>query len=390
MSRQLAAVVAMNLMSLPQRVGSSSVIVVGIMGVVLVLISVLTLGTGLERSMRATGRPDRAIILREGTETEAVSTLFVDEARTIIEAPGIARTPEGDPAATADIVTSVHLPRIADGAPADLIVRGMSPQGTAVRPEIQIVEGRFFRPGIGELIVGRAAQREFDGLALGDQVRLRGGAWTVVGAFRSESSLESTMLTDAATLMSAYRRALYSSVTVRLESPSSLEELEAALERSPNLPVQVMREPDYYERLSGDLRDALYVVSYAIGAIMAIGAVFGALNTMYSAVSARGPEIATLRAIGFGAFAVAVSVLVEALLLAVLGGLAGAAVAWLVLSGNTFALGAEDGAVVMQLDVTAELLGVALVWACIVGCLGGLLPAIRAARLPVATALKPV
>jgi len=386
--RQFAGVTAMNLKSVTQRPATSSVIVIGIMGVVLVLISILALGTSLAESVRSTGRPDRAIVLRAGTDEEAGSSLFVDEVQTITSAPGIASTAEGSPIATADMVTAVQLPRKKNDSRAGVVIRGMTEHGIAVRPEIRIVEGRWFKPGLSELVVGRSAQGEFRGLSVGDKVRLRRGEWTVVGVFESGNGLQGSLLTDAKTLMSAYLRAQFSSVTVRLKSPASFDAFKAALTTNPTLSVNPIREVEHYRRLSTDVSGPLYLVSFVIGGIMAVGALFAALNTMYTTVSNRRVEIATLRAMGFGGGCVVASILAEAMILAAVGGLVGAGIAWLLMSGNTFGLGAKEGSVVAQLRVTPALLGIGLAWACAVGFLGGLLPALRAARMPVAAALK--
>ena len=312
--RQIAAVTGMNLKSVPERLGSSAVVVVGIMGLVAVLVSVLTLGTSIVDAMRAAGREDRAVVLRSGADVEGASTLFVGEAQTIADAPGIARMPGGDAAATADMVTSVRLPRKLDGTVTNLTVRGVSPQTAAVRPEIELVEGRMFTPGLPELIVGRSARAELGGLEVGDRVALRGGEWSVVGVYEAGNAWESMLLTDVSTLLSAYQRNVFSSVTVMLESADSFEAFEAALTTDPTLSVDV----------------------------------------------------------------------------AALGGLAGVTLAGAALGGSTFSLGTDLGSIAAQLRVTPELLVVGLVWACAVGCLGGLFPAIRAARLPVAAALRAV
>lgn len=387
--KQFAGVTAMNLKCVTQRPGNSSVIVIGIMGVVLVLISIMALGTSLAESVRSSGREDRAIVLRAGTSNEAGSSLFIDDVQTIMSAPGIVSTAEGKAVATADMATSVYLPRKdSNGVRAGVVVRGMTEQGSAVRPEIRIVEGRWFRPGLSELVVGRSAQVEFSGLGIGDKVRLRRGEWTVVGVFESGNALQGSLLTDASTLMSAYLRTRYNSVTVRLTSPAAFDEFKAALTTNPSLSVDPIREIEYYRVLSSDISGPAYLVSFLIGGIMAVGALFGALNTMYTSVSNRRVEIATLRAIGFGGGGVVAAVLAEAMILALVGGLLGAAISWLLLSGNTFGLGAKEGSVIAQLRVTPTLVGIGLVWACAVGFLGGLLPAFRAARMPVASALK--
>ncbi|HEU5136499.1 MAG TPA: ABC transporter permease [Steroidobacteraceae bacterium] len=386
--KQFAGVTVMNLKSVAHRPGPSSVIVIGIMGVVVVLISILALGTSLAESIRSTGQPDRAIVLRAGTEEEAGSSLFIDDVHTIMDTAGIATSAAGEPIATADMVTVVNLPKKENATEAGVVVRGMTEHGRAVRDEIRLVEGRWFEPGLSELVVGRSAQTEFSGLKVGDKVRLRRGAWTVVGVFESGNALQGSLLADAKTLMSAYQRARYSSVTVRLKSPAAFKEFKDSLTTNPTLSVNPVRESDYYRQLSADVSGAAFLVSFVLGGVMAIGAFFGALNTMYTTVSNRRVEIATLRAMGFSGGCVAASILAEAMLLAAAGGLVGTAISWLLLSGNTFGLGSKEGSVVAQLHVTPELLAIGLVWACAVGFLGGLLPAIRAARMPVATALK--
>ena len=388
--RQMALVTAMGLRSMPERPGRASVVVIGIAGVVGVLVSMLTLGASVVESTRAAGKEDRAIVLRNGVDNEPESALFMSEVQTIANAAGVARTATGKPAATADLIVVVNLPRQLDGALSGVMVRGMSPQAAAVRAEIVLREGRMFEPGLRELIVGRSLQEGFKGLAIGDRVGLRGGEWRVVGVYETGDMWESMLLTDASTLMSSYKRNVFNSMTVRLESPTALAEFKNALTSDPTLRVNVMRESDYYSKGS-ELSRVFILLSYVIGAIMAAGALFGALNTMYSSVSARSVEIATLRAIGFPGSSVVVSVLVEAMLLAMIGGLAGAAISWALLSGGTFALGSPGGsAVAAKLHVTPQLVGIGFVWALIMGLIGGLPPALRAARLPVATALRAV
>lgn len=390
MLRQMALVTAMGLKSVPQRPGKAGVVVIGIAGVVGVLVSMLTVGASVAETARAAGREDRAIVLRNGAEQEPESVIFTSEAQAIANAPGVAKAPDGKPAATADMLAAVNLPRSLDGVLSGVMVRGISEHATAVRREIVLKEGRMFTPGLRELIVGAVLREGFKGLNIGDRVRLANGEWTVVGTYETGDMWESMILTDATTLMSAYKRNAFSSVTVRLASPAAFGEFKDALTSDPTLRVNVMRESDYYAR-GGELSWAFIIVSYVIGAVMAAGALFGALNTMYSSVSARGIEIATLRAIGFPGASVVVSVLAEALLLAMIGGAIGALISWLLLSGGTFALGAPGGsAIAAQLRVTPQIVGIGFVWALIMGLLGGVLPALRAARLPVATALRAV
>jgi len=390
MFRQIASVTAMNLRSVPQRLASSSVVVVGIAGVVAVIMSVSALTRSMSDAVLATGSPDRAIVLRAGATGEFSSTLLVDAVATIKDAPGIARA-AGGPAASAEFVTGVNLLRKENGARAGLTVRGVDPAAMAVRPEISIIEGRTFQPGLREILVGRGALEGFRGVAIGDEVALRDSRWTVVGVFESDGDAnESSLMADAATLLSAYQRTAVNSVTVRLESESAFDEFKAALTTNPTLSVSVDRESDYYARESAEAGDIFRIVGAAVAVFMGLGAIFAALNTMYSAVSLRAREIATLRAIGFGAGGVVASVLAESLVLSLIGASIGAAISWLMFNGNTVTLGDSLDTLVFKMQVTPALLGVGVLLAVGVGLIGGLFPAVRAARLPVATALRAV
>jgi putative ABC transport system permease protein len=390
--KQMAAVTAMNMRSLPQRAGTSLVVVVGIAGVVAVLISVLSLATGLARTLSSTGRPERAIILYAGAQSEVESNLPRDSVVTLSNLPGIKRDRDGKPLASADALASMWLPTRATGAPGSITFRGVSGPSMAVRPEIKLIQGRLFRSGVRELIVGTAAQSKFRGLELGSRVISVGTEWQVVGVFESGGdSHESELLADADTVLSAYHRTTFNSVTVWLESPMAFGTLKASVTTNPTLTMDVQREAAYYERQSKRFSAFLAVVANVIAVVMAIGAIFGALNTMYSAVSARSVEIATLRAIGFGSSAVVVSVLVEALALALIGAMVGAAIAWLIFNGNTVStISSTSGLtqVAFHLRIGFELIAIGIAWACVVGLVGGLFPSIRAARLPVAQALR--
>ena len=389
--RQIGAVVGMNMQSIKHRLGSSCVVVIGIAGVVGVVVSIFGMNRSLGDALVDSGRPNRAVVLRNGSDGEGSSTLLVDAVGTIKNAPGIARTPEGDAAASAEMITTANFKRKKDGTTSGLPIRGFEPQAFFVRPEIKIVAGRVFKAGLREVIVGRGAQKEFQGLEIGDHVPLRNSQWEVVGVFESGGDVnESRVIADEATLMSAYGRTAASSVTVLLQSEASFDEFKQALTTNPTLSVSVERENEYYLRQSKNATTFFGFVATFVGGIMALGALFAALNTMYSAVSTRVVEIATLRAIGFGATGVVVSVLVESLVLALLGALIGAGVAWGLFGGNTISLGNGTASLVFQMRVTPALLGVGIAWACAVGLIGGLFPAVRAARLPVATALRAV
>jgi putative ABC transport system permease protein len=392
--RQIGAVTAMNFKSLPHRIGTSIVIVIGIAGVVAVLISVLAMSTGMLQTMENSGREDRAIVLRNGSAAENGSALGRDAARLVQDAAGVKRDSAGKPIASAESLRLVNLFRKEDGAEVNVGLRGTGPQLATLRPEIKIVQGRMFRPAVTEIIVGKAAHAEFKGLNIGDQIKTRGATWTVVGVFASNGDAhESGLMTDAETLLAADQRGGFQSVTVMLESAAAFQKFKDALTSNPALAVEVSREREYYRRQSETIGRVIYVIAYVVGGIMAIGAIFSALNTMYSAVSARLREIATLRAIGFGPTAMVVSVLTEALLLAFIGGVIGAAIAWLFFNGHqvsTSAGGAAAGHLIFELSVSTGLIVTGILWAIAIGLIGGLFPAVRAARLPVATALRAI
>ena len=284
----------------------------------------------------------------------------------------------------------VSLPKKGETTAANVALRGVGPQEFVLRPETKIIAGRTFQPALRELIVGRAAHDQFQGLDIGSHVDIRGTEWTVVGVFENGGDThESELVADVETVQAAYRRDGFQSATLLIETPDSFNTLKDALTTNPTLSVDVLREPEYYAQQSKQLGKLLFFVSYVVGGIMAVGALFGALNTMYAAVSARGLEIATLRAIGFGATPVVISVLVEALALAAAGGFIGAGLAWVMFDGNVVStLGGNFTQVVFALTVTPGLLLTGIIWACMVGILGGLFPAVRVARLPVAVALQ--
>ncbi len=392
MWKQIAAVTAMNLRSLPGRLVASLVVVIGIAGVVGVLVSVLGMATGLARAFANTGDPSRAIILHKAATSEGISSIDVDWVGPIEDAPGVLRGPAGKVAASPEYVVGATLTRRSDGVEAGVTMRGIGASASLVHPEWRIVAGRMFKAGLREVVVGSAASAEFAGLDVGRQVELGGSLWTVVGRFTSDGdSHDSEILADARTLMSAFNWPAYSSVTVRLDSPAAFSTFRSTLLANSSLDVDVLREQDYYTGQAKQVTGLLYVVSTVVAAIMAVGAVFTALNTLYSAVAARTAEIATLRALGFGSSGVVISVLAESLLLSVLGALLGAAVAWWLFNGNALSTsGGEFGSdVSFRLLVGPSLFVVGILWACAIGFLGGLFPAIRAARLPVAIALRP-
>lgn len=389
--QQISTVTGLSIKSLPQRMGSSAIIVVSIAGVVAVLIGVLTLADSLLRTINGATQPDRAIVLIKGARAEGGSNLQRSEVQTIQAAPGIGKNAAGEAIASPEVIAVVAVRQKTDNARAEVVVRGVSPLAFDLRPEIKLIAGRLPATGIHELLVGRAAAAQFKSLGLGEQVTMRGNKWTVVGLFEADGNMrESELFADAETLMSAYQRTTFQSVAVKLASPDSFAAFKDALTNDPSLSVDVVTEAQYYSQQYEFLSKILKTIAYIVGGIMAIGAMSGAINCMYSAISARAMEIATLRAIGFNPFSVVVSVLTEALLLALAGAVIGAGIAWLLMGGNTFSTQAGSGPIVSQLRIDASLVLVGVAWACVIGFFGGLFPALRAARIPIATALREI
>jgi len=390
MIKQMAAVCRMNLQTLPQRLGASSVIVIGIAGVVAVLVSLLAMSAGLQHTLTDAGRADRAIILRGGSDAELNSNLTRTEIDTISNAPGIAKDAAGRALLSSELITVVNVPKVDTGTDANVTLRGVSQTLTGVRPELTLIDGRLFHPAVRELIAGAGAVKQFRGLTTGSILHLRNADWLVTGVFTSNGDVhESELLADVDTVGSAVERTGYSSAVALLTSAAAFTAFKDALTTDPQLKVDVQREPDYYAAQSRQVTRTINIVGNTVAIIMAIGAMFGALNSMYSAVAARGREIATLRAIGFGALPVLLSVMLEALLLSLLGGIIGAALAWIFFNGHTVStLGGAFAQVVFKLTVTQTLVVTGITWACVIGLLGGFFPALRAARLPVAEALR--
>jgi putative ABC transport system permease protein len=387
--RQAASVTWVGVSTLGQRLGSSSVIMVGIAGVVGVLVAMLAMGDGLQKTLKSTGDTETAIVLRGGASAELSSGISREHATLISQAAGILRDAEGKPITSAELVVVANLPKKSTGTDANVEIRGVGPQVWALRPNVQIIEGRKFTPGLREMIVGKGARQQFAGLDPGSTINLNNQQWTIVGVFASGDAHESELEGDVDTVSAAYRRQGYQSVTVRLTSPEALDTFKATLASDPQLKVEAKTTLEYYTAQSEGLSKVIRVVGITIATIMAIGAIFGALNSMYAAVATRAREIATLRAIGFRSPPVIVSVMLETMLLALIGGLLGAFVAWLLFNNYTVStLGANFSQVVFQFSVSLALLWTGVKWALAIGFVGGLLPAVRAARLPVTTALR--
>jgi len=387
---QVREIVLMNLRSIPQRLGASFVIVVGIAGVVGVLVAMLSMSSGLSRTLSATGQPDRAVMLSAGTQGSELSSFMDRASATLIKQdPAILRAPDGLPMASGEIIVIVEVPRPGDTIGANVSLRGVQPKGFLMRPEVQLVAGRNFRPGLRELIVGDGAYHQFQGLEVGDTLRIRGQVWNIVGRFHSGDAHDSEIWADLETAQGAFGRSGVSSVIVKLTSPDAYEVLKSRLTTNPQLHVDVRTERDFFSAQSAGLVTAIGFVTGIVAIIMAIGAMFGALNTMYSAVSSRTAEIGTLRALGFGALPVVASVMAEAMALSLAGGLLGAGFSFALFNGYSVStMGGGFTQVAFNFAVTPALVVRGLVWALAIGFIGGFFPAIRAARLPVTEALR--
>lgn len=389
--QQILAVTWLNIRNLPQRVGSSVVAVVGVAAVVLVFAAVLSMAKGFERTLESAGSEDTAIIMRSGSTSELNSGFSNDQVLIIANAPGVLK--DGDRSVlSAELYVIVDVKKKSSNTDANVPFRGVQQGAFEVRKNVRLIDGRMFEPGKNEIIVGRSAQQEFAGLETGSRIQFGQTQWDIVGAFEAGGSVsESELWTDVRVLQGAYRRGnSFQSVRVKLQSQGSIDELDRALEEDPRIDADVMTEKDYYSGQAGPMSRFIKLIGYPLTILMAVGAVFGALNSMYSSVSVRGKEIATLRALGFGPVSILISTMIESTLLALVGGVLGGAVAYLVFNGFQVSTlnGASFSQVVFDFAVTRDLLIDGLYAALIIGAFGGLFPAIRAARLPVAQALR--
>ena len=388
---QIITVTGLTFRTMPQRAGSSGVAVVGIAGVVIVFVAVLSIAEGFRAALEDAGSPDTALVMRGGSDTEMSSALAMASTRIIKDAPGIRRDAEG-PIASAELFVIVNVPFRTTGTDANVPLRGIQPAAFGVRDEVRIVAGRTFRPGTNEIIVGESASRQFAGLELGVEHRWGESTWTVVGIFEAGGTIaESEIWCDASVLQPAYRRGdTFQSVFARLESEAVFQEFSDALTTDPRLDVMVEREGDYYAAQSRMIHGIITGLGTVIAVLMGIGAVFGAVNTMYTAVAGRTREIATLRALGFSGTPVVISVLAESVLLSMVGGLLGGVIAYVGFNGyQTATLNWQTfSQVAFAFAVTPDLLVQGIAYAVVMGFFGGLFPAIRAARLPIVTALR--
>jgi putative ABC transport system permease protein len=388
---QIAVVTALNLRTIGERRGASLATVFGVAGVVAVFVGVLSIGEGFRATMSSGGREDVAMIMRSGNDSEMMSGLGREDTDIVKQAPGVARDAQG-PIASAELFVVINVPKRSTGTDANVPLRGVQAKALEVRGTLKIVEGRMFEPGRNEVIVGRAAQREFRGLDLGTTNRWGQNDWTVVGIFEDGGSVvESEIWSDAAVLQPAYNRGnFFQSVRAKLTSRSEFQTFKDAITTDPRLDVQVDTERDYFAGQSKGLTAIITGLGTIIAVLMGFGAVFGALNTMYSAVSARTREIATLRAIGFRSAPVVASVLAESLVLSLVGGILGAIAAYFGFDGFQAATlnWQSFSQVAFKFAVTPKLLLIGISYAMVMGLIGGLFPAIRAARLPVTAALR--
>ena len=392
---QTRSVAAVGISTLSQRMGSSAVIVVGIAGVVGVLVALLAMAEGYGETLRNSGSTDTAIVMRGASANEVSSSLSREDIVQIQQAPGVARNAKGEPILSAETVVAANLPvkgsKTGDEGSAQ--VRGVSDAAFDVRPNVKIIEGRKFQPGLRELVIGKGAVRQFEGLTVGATLKLGNQPWTIVGIFASNDAMESELWGDGNAVNDVYRPNAGGSrntATVKLESPASFKAFSDALEANPQLKVKASTTLDFFAKQSEQMTKILRIIGIVVGSIMAVGAVFGALNTMFAAVATRAREIATLRAIGFRGLPVVVAVMLETMLLALIGGVVGGLIAWAIFNGveaSTMAAGSV-GKLSFSLRVSGQLLWEGIKWALAIGFIGGLFPAVRAASLPVTTALR--
>jgi putative ABC transport system permease protein len=389
--RQVVAVVALNVRTIPARLSSSAVAIIGIAGVVVVFVSVLSIAAGFAAAMRGSGSAGRALVMRSGADTELTSGLQGQDIDVIKQAPGVRRAGSG-PLASAELYVILDVPKKSTNAAANVPMRGIEPAGMAVREEVSLVAGRMFQFGTNEVVVGRAANAQFVNMNVGDTIVAGQNRWPVVGVFEADGGVAETEIwADARALQGAYRRGnTFQSVLVQLDSTDVFDTFRDWLTSNPQVNVAIRRENEYYAAQSVAMTRLIETIGFGIAALMGIGAVFGAILTMYTAVATRAREIATLRALGFDTTSVVLSVLVESLGLGAIGGAIGATVAYLAFNGyQTSTMNFQTFTqVAFAFRVTPELLGMGLFYALLMGLVGGLLPAIRASRLPIASALR--
>ena len=388
---QIAAITVANLRTIPSRLGTSLVIVVGLAGVVAVLTSLMAMSNGLSSTLLATGKQDRTIMLRASSNAELNSVLVRQDIDIAKQAPGVAKDAAGNAIASAELLVITELlPKGQKKGGVNVSLRGVEQSAFVLRPEVRIVAGERFNPGLREVIVGRKAQTQFAGLDIGTNVRFRGADWKIVGVFESGDAHESELWVDVETAQTSFGRPnSYSTLVAQLQSEASFDQMKSALAADPRMKVDLERERSYYSAQTQESTRGIKFLTAMVSVIMGFGALFSALNTMYSAVSTRTKEIATLRAIGFGGLPVMVSVLAESMLLALLGGSLGALLAYVLFNGYSIStLGAGFTQVAFSFQVSPQLVATGLILSLIIGFFGGLLPAFSAARTNIPVALR--
>ncbi|MGH9735725.1 MAG: ABC transporter permease [Candidatus Acidiferrales bacterium] len=384
--------ISYNFRSIRSRWTSTIVAILGIAGTVGVFIAMLSLARGFRATLVASGSPDDALVMRAGSQSEMMGGITLDSVRTVEDKPGVAHDSSGHPLVTQEVVGVIPIPLISTGTDANVQIRGVSSNVLEIRKFVKIVQGRMFKPGLDEMVVGKNASKSYEGLTVGNTVNFGGGRWQVVGVFDANgSAFDSEVWCDGKILNAVLKRPdnIFQSATVHLTSPAAFQKFKDSITSDPSLNLEVEREVDYYAKQSSTMTTLITVLGGLVAAIMAIGAIFGALNTMYSAVSERGREIATMRALGFSSWNVILSFLFEALLISFMAGIIGC-VAVLPLNGlTTQTMNFQTFSnVAFAFRITFGLLLMGVAFALVMGVMGGLLPAVRAALRPVAMSLR--
>jgi len=388
---RILAMTALNLRSLPARWGVAAVVVACMTGVSGVMVAMLGMAEGFQKAYASSGRPDRIVVIGNSENFEGSSSISRDQAAVLLGAPGLRRLADGAPAASLERYAVSALPMKKGGTDGNIVVRGVGPQAQAVRPELRLVAGRWFRPGLREVVVGRGARDQFVGLEVGATVMLADTAWSVVGVVEAGgSAVESEAWGDAEVVMSAFSLTSYSSMVAALESPAAFEACRDFIAGNPVLKHVALREPDYYAGQTGILGEAMRAIGYLVASIMGLGALFAAINTMYASVESRSVEIGTLRALGFQGLPIVVSVVLESILLCLAGAVLGGTAAWVGFNGHVISTvnGASFTQIAFAFSVSPGLLAQGVAVACAIGLVGGLPPALRATRIPIVEALR--
>jgi putative ABC transport system permease protein len=382
--KQYAALLQLSLTSLKDRPGSVLVTHIGTACVVGVLISMLSIGAGARSMVMHDARSDRVWVLKHGAHGAFDSSLAMDVVLAIADMPGIKKGVDGKPLLYGTVFVGVEGRKRFDDSRTTFPLFGVGDRFAAVHPEFRLTSGRMFQPGLRELIAGKSRHELFKNFEIGDHIRLRGNEWTVVGHFETGGYFDGSLIADAPTVMSVFSIGQFNNAVLMLQSAAAFDELQAAVKGNPSVDVELRPEVDFMREQSKQVSGVLDFVAYFVGAVMAAGATLGAINSMYAIVDSRKRETATLRAIGFGVGPVILAVLSEAILLVLPGAVLGALAAWLLFNGNTV----SPVGLSFRLTVTPHLVALGIAWALVMGLIGGLLPALRAARVSVTTALR--